>query len=319
VEVVAREPGALTPLRTFGLLVLALFWASAWLVDQAWPNPLPLPTRLTLHNLILAAAIAPFVLGRPVRNRSHPRPYAQLALAAVCLLGLPALLVEIARTAVSSVTVTELFALYPIAVVVLTPHIALSPTIPAPDTAPLLVPACLGLAGILLLLPFALPGSPRRAAFQALTLLAVLLAAGAAIWMHHLLAAFTLPEALLIVPLANFAFAFAWLLAAALLTSAPIWPPGLPIRQTLPPELALTLLDDLPQLTLLLWLTRALAPTRLSTLYFAVPVLTVLEGLPFLPTPITLKLITAAALILFAAVRLVTAPSPGDEPRRLLQ
>ncbi|MGD0799243.1 MAG: hypothetical protein ABR910_16125 [Acidobacteriaceae bacterium] len=312
------EPGALTPLRALGLFTLALLSSSAWLVEQFFPTDLPLPVRLTLRNLTLAAAIAPFALRTLARNRSHPRPYAALALASILLLSLPALLTDIARTAVSSTTVTELFALLPIAVVVLTPHLALNPTTPTPDTTPLLLPAFLGLTGTLLLLPFALPNTPRRAAFQALTLLAVLIAAIAAIWMHRLLAAFPLPEALLTASLANFAFSAAWLLTASLLTHTPLWPPGLPLRQTLPPELALTLLYDLPQLALLLWLMRALAPTRLSARYLAVPLLTVLEGLVFLPTPITLRLVAATALILFAILRLTTAPTSAPEPRLIL-
>jgi drug/metabolite transporter (DMT)-like permease len=311
-----REPGSLTPLRTFGLLALALLWASAWLIEQFFPSDLPIPARLTLHNLTLAAASAPFALATLARNRAKLRPIAQLAIASILLLGLPTLLIDLARTAVSSITVTELFALFPIAVVVLTPHVTLGSQ-PAPDTTNLLVPAILGLAGILLLLPFALPTSPRRAAFQAVVVLAVLVSAVAAIWMHRLLAAFSVPQALLIATLANAAFALAWLLAASLIASTPILPAEL-TRQTLTLELALAFLDTLPQIALLLWLTRDLAPTRVSALYFAVPLLTVLEGLIFLPAGLTLKSVAGGALILFATWRLTTARTPTGEPRLIL-
>jgi hypothetical protein len=329
-----REPGALTPLRTLGLLTLALLWASAWLVEQFFPSDLPLPARLTLRNLTLAATSAFAValasrypkasaLGLTTNSKREGalapgdrRPFPQLAIASICLLGLPTLLVDIARTAVSSITVTELFAPLPIAVVVLTPYLPFARN-PAPDTAPLLIPAFAGLTGILLLLPFTLPDSPRRAAFQALACLAVILSAIAAIWMNRLLTAFTLPQALLTASHANAAFALAWHLTASLATSTPLIPAAL-TRQTLLLELALALAYNLPQLALLLWLTRALAPTRLSTLYFAVPLLTVLEGLAFLPTPITFKFLAAAALIIFATYRLTTAPTHPDEPRLIL-
>jgi hypothetical protein len=315
----ARKSAALTPRQWLRFFALCLLWASAWLVDEAWPNPLPLPARQTLHNLILAAfaAIALAFTSRSPKTSRPPRPYAKLAIAGICLLTLPALLIDIARTAVSSTTVTELFAILPIAVVVLTPHLTFGPT-PAPDTAHLLVPAFIGLTGILLILPFALPDTPRRATFQALVFLAVLLAAIASIWMHHLLASFTTLQAIFVVCLVNAAFSLAWLLVSSLATSTPLWPADLPLQQTLPPELATTLLYDLPQIALLLLLMRDLAPTRLSARYLAVPLLTILEGLAILRTGLSVKWIAGATLLAVAVFRLTTAPDRTDEPRLIL-
>jgi len=312
----ARAPGALTPLRALGLLSLCLLASSTWLIDQQWPITLPLPTRRTLHNLILAIAIAPFACMRLVRNRSQSRPYAKLAIASILLLGLPALLVDIARTAVSSVTVTELFAILPIAIVVLTPHLAFGRN-PTPDTTHLLVPAFIGLAGTLLLLPFALPDSPRRAACQALTILAVVLSAIAAIWMHRLLAAFTVVEAILLCCLANAAFSLAWLLTSSRVTSTPILPPDL-AWQTFPPEFAIALLYDLPLLALLLWLMRDLAPTRLSVRFLAIPQFTYIGGYLLFGIGLSLKSIVGVLLLAFAILRLATAPDRSGEPRLML-
>jgi drug/metabolite transporter (DMT)-like permease len=316
VEGVARAPGALTPLRALGLLALCLLASSTWLIDQQWPITLPLPTRLTLHNLILAVIIAPFAWRHLVRNRSQSRPYAQLAIASICLLSLPALLVDIARSSVSSVTVTELFAILPIAVVVLTPHLASGSKSP-PDTTHLLVPAFIGLAGTLLLLPFALPDSPRRAACQALTLLAVVLSAIAAMWMHRLLAAFTVLEAILLCCLANAAFSCSWLLISSLVTSTPLLPPDL-AWQTFPPEFAIALLYDLPLLALLLWLMRDLAPTRLSVRFLAVPQFTYIGGYLLFGIGLSLKSIVGVLLLAFAILRLATAPNRTGEPRLIL-
>jgi drug/metabolite transporter (DMT)-like permease len=313
---VSRASGALTPLRALGLLALCLLASSTWLIDQQWPITLPLPARLTLHNLILAIVIAPFAWRRLVRNRSQSRPYAKLAIASILLLSLPALLVDIARTAVSSVTVTELFAILPIAVVVLTPHLAFDRNSP-PDTTHLLVPAFVGLAGTLLLLPFALPNSPRRAVCQAVALLAVVISAIAAMWMHRLLAAFTALEAILLCCVANAAFSLAWLLTSSLVTSTPLLPSDL-AWQTLPPELAIALLYDLPLLALLLWLMRDLAPTRLSVRFLAIPQFTFIGGYLLFGIGLSLKSVAGVLLLAFAILRLATAPNRTGEPRLVL-
>ena len=69
------------------------------------------------------------------------------------------------------------------------------------------------------------------------------------------------------------------------------------------PELAIALLYDLPLISLLLWLMRDLAPTRLSVRYLAIPQFTFLGGYALFGIGLSPKSIAGVLLLAFAIVR----------------
>src|SRR5271154_4291987 len=89
---------SLKPRHWLGFFALCLLWSSAWLVEGAWPSTLPIAVRQCFDDLFLAAVLGligwksftPRYSARPLRTRRATL----LALASVCLLGLPAVLIE---------------------------------------------------------------------------------------------------------------------------------------------------------------------------------------------------------------------------------
>ena len=296
---------------------MCLLSASAWLVDGAWPSLLPAAERQGLHYGLIALAVGGVGWKGIAWETLRARPWAKLALASIGLLGLPAALVEAAGAGVSDVTAAALFALLPVAVVVL---IANSDFVRAAGagTGRLLAPALAGLAGTLLLLSFALPESLRQAGLEAVIILAVVLAAIASVWMYRLLVEFTLAEAATICSLANALLAFASALLMNLAArGVPSWAESLTWR-TLGVEAATAILFDLPQMVLLLWLMRAVVPARLAARTLVIPLLTVLEGYALLRPPATARSLCGAALLIAGAWRLMTVSPREEEPTLVL-
>jgi len=291
--------------------------ASGWLVEAAWPTELPVTSRECVHDLVVSVVLYGFAWRGFERGRGTARM--RLAVASACLLGVPAALIEAARGGVSEVTVAQMFALAPVAVVVLAPAFDLGRGY---DTMRLLGPAAAGLAGVLLMLSFALPGSWREARLEAMVVLAVLLAAAASVWMYRLLPGFSVVEAVLVCCVANAIF---WLLAAAAMAvggpfarGSRAWESGW-TRGTLIAESAKALLFDLPRIVLLLWLMRGVPPVRLAARWLVVPLFTVIEGYVLLRPEVTVRSIAGAVLAGFGAWRLMTADERGEEPRLVLR
>jgi len=302
-----------------GFFALCLLSSTAWLVDAQWPSDIPPAPRQGLHSLVLALLFGVIAWTRAAPKNLPARPRFLLALASVLLLGVPATIAQAALSGVSEVTIAASFALLPVAVVVLVSYIGLGGG-ESPATNQLLAPALVGLGGTLLLLPFEFPSSSREAICEAAVLFAVLIAASASVWMHRLLRGFAVVEAVAICCLANAAFFLTVILASNLFGSAatsPGWG-SLWSWKSFTVEAATSLLFDLPQLILLLWLMRDIAPQRFAARYLVIPLLTVIEGYALLRPELTLRAIAGAALVAFGAWHLIAANQHGEEPRRML-
>ena len=311
------DPARLTRPQWCGFLALCLLSASAWLVDGAWPSLLPAAERRGLHDGVIALVVGGVGWKVIAWETLCSRPWTKLALASIGLLGLPAALVEAAGAGVSDVTAAALFALLPVAVVVLVANFDSRRTASA-GTGQLLAPALVGLAGTLLLLSFALPDSGRQAWLYTVIMLAVVLAAIASVWMYRLLAEFTLAEAVVICSSANALLAFAsFLLMNLAVRGAPSWAEPLTWR-TFGVEAATAILFNLPQIGLLLWLMRMVAPVRLAARTFVIPLLTVLEGYALLRPPVTARSLCGVALLIAGAWRLMTVRPREEEPTLVL-
>ena len=76
---------------------------------------------------------------------------------------------------------------------------------------------------------------------------------------------------------------------------------------------------DLPQIVLLLWLMREVAPERLSARALVIPLLTVLEGYALVRPEISVRSIGGAALLLYGAWRLLMGGQRDEEPALMLR
>jgi drug/metabolite transporter (DMT)-like permease len=298
--------------RWLGFFALCLLWSSAWLVDSVWPSFLSPPLQQGVRDVVLAAVLGLAAFRRIAQAGLRKRPWGRLALASVCLLSVPATLAK-AVAGVPDVTTSALFGLVPVAVVVMVSY--LGPN--AEDdtgSGDLLLPALLGMSGVLLLLPFALPDSWHRGGSDALALLAMLVAAAASVSMHRLMRGFAVSEAGVICAAANAAF-FPVVLAVSPASSGaalgPRW-------GAIGVEAARAMVLDLPQFLLLLWLLRDLAPARFAARYLLVPLLTALEGFALMRPQITWRAIAGVGLVIFGSWKLMTGDEREEEPLRML-
>jgi uncharacterized membrane protein len=226
-------------------------------------------------------------------------------------------MVEATLGGVSEANIAALFALLPIAVVVLVAHFDFGGAARS-GAIRLLAPALAGLAGALFLLPVMTPRSWRQAGFDGVVVLGVVLAAIASLWMYRLLREITLVEAAVVCCLANAVFFFAASLASSLIARAGGSEWGWSWK-VLAVEAVTAICFDLPQVLLLLWLMREVAPERFAARYFVIPLLTVMEGYALLGPEFSWMTTGGAVLMVFGAWRLMTASQREEEPGLMLR
>jgi len=290
--------------------------ASGWLVEGAWPSVLPATYRECLHDLIIAFVVGIFGWKKIAHSQFSARSLAKFAVASFGLFGVPTALVESARSGVSEGTIAGLFALLPLAVVSFVPHFDFGRRSESGANR-LLIPALIGLAGALFLLPFALPASLREARLDAVVVLAVLIAASASVWLFRLLLDVGVVEAVVTCCVANAMFLLVVSLASSAFgaaNSGSEWS-----WSAFGVEALKALCLDLPQIVLLLWLMREVAPERLSARALVIPLLTVLEGYALVRPEISVRSIGGAALLLYGAWRLLMGGQRDEEPALMLR
>lgn len=286
------------------VLAFALFCllsGSGWLVDNAYPSPLPSLERRALHDVAITLAALAFLL---FKRRSLQRiPLLRLAAASILLLGLPAFLNELTHT-VSAISGLALFALVPLFLII--GAIAFNPpaTGPHPSRA-LMMPALIGFAGTLLLPSFQFPSTAHGVLLFALIIVAVLSTAAGSLWMYTLLHGLDIAPVLAI---------FCGVNALFLGIVAPFVSPAISLASVLPQELLRTLALDLPQFLLFIWLLRELDPVRFGSRFLLVPLLSVIEGMILLHPPIDMRLGLGVLLMAISGgILLFANPSADSE------
>ena len=139
--------------------------------------------------------------------------------------------------------------------------------------------------------------------------------------MYRLMRGFGVVEAGVLCCFAN-ALYFLAIFAASLLTVAAGGASpcdGTWSKQGVAIEITKTLLFNLPQIVLLLWLMRDLVPTRFAARYLVFPLLTVIEGYVLLRPGFSVRAVAGAALMVFAAWRLLTTDQREGEPGLVLR
>jgi len=305
----------LTRARWAGFFVLCLLGASGWLVDQAWPSALPAAPRQGLDDLLIAVVLGAVDWRSFGRGEARGRPWVRLGLGSVLLLGVPATLAGIALGGASEITVAALFGLAPVIVVVLVVGFE-SGAGEGSGARALLMPSLAGLAGILLVLPVETPASWREIEFPGIALVGVLTAAAASVWMYRLLGYFSVVEGAAVCGAANAVY-FLVVFAASGLGGAG-WGAGW-IWSSLGVEAVKAVGFDLPQVVLLVWLLRDLAPVRFAARFLVIPLLTVAEGFALMRPEVSLRAAGGAALVGFGAWRLATARLRDEESWLMLR
>lgn len=264
---------------------LCLLLSNSWLLPAGDTEESPIAHQAFFYGAVgLLAGV--FSFGR-LWSRLKRRDWLSLEVGgvSVLLLGMPAVLGAWIRSGVSDISRAALFALVPFVVAV----VAVARE-SEPGARRFSIPALIGFGGVLLLLPFSFPTSPREQILFAVLLVAIALVGFASESIYRLLRDFSTIEALAVISLANAAFFFACHFAR--LPSAESW-------SGVSSLLSLHSLYNLAELLLLVWLLREMSPVRLAVRYLLVPLFIVLEGFAFLRPPLTVRM--GAGLVLLVA------------------
>jgi hypothetical protein len=222
-----------------------------------------------------------------------------VAVVGVGFFGVPMVVGEWARVGVPEISRSALFAMVPVVVVMV---------IAAGDeergVRRFLVPALVGLGGLLLLLPLEFSGSVHRRLMQAAVCVAVVLVGLSSVWLHRLLRGWTLAEALAIVCLSNAVF----LLVSSAVRGELVWQ-----WSELASVVSLSSLVDLVEVGLLVWLLREMMPVRFASRYLVIPLLTLLESYALMRPELTVRVVSGVVLLAVGAGMLLFLKAGEEE------
>jgi drug/metabolite transporter (DMT)-like permease len=204
-----------------------------------------------------------------------------------------------AREYAPETSVAVVFALAPVAVVLVWGAVTQES-----DGTGKLIPSLMGLAGVLLLLPFELPVSARGWGAGAEIVAAMVLVAGAGAWMYGLLRAVSTTEALVVVGVSNAACLLAWCGAVGSLdwrwrdvADGVWWGWGVGVIVA-----ALTV-----------WLLREMAPVRFSARFLVIPLVTIVEGFVLLRPEVTGRMVVGTVLLAVGTAWMLMTKRQVDE------
>jgi drug/metabolite transporter (DMT)-like permease len=260
------------PSRIIAFLFLCLSASSGWIWDQALPPQLGTLAAQGLHFLLIGLVVAAWSL---IRRNPLPQGVAigWITLAGLVLFAAPILLLHAAHGMVSSALGVLVFALLPVAVMVMT------------GALKGLLPALLGVAGVLVLLPVSMPEG-RGLLGIGLMVLAMLLTAAALVWLHRLLPQSSRGWAVVAICLSN------GLILSLAGRDETSW--GWEAARC---EALRALIIDAPEVLLLIWLIAALEPRQLSARWLVAPLFTVLGGYVLMRPEGGLRLLVGAVLL----------------------
>ena len=288
-------PAALSQPTTFAFALLCVLTASQWLILP--PNEAPLGSGQRAVAF-LAAGLLASALSSWQRVSLHV--VLRLSLGGVLLLGVPEVLSGLGGASI--IDQVAISALIPVVTVVLLAATANGTLV---NVSSFLVPAVVGLSGVLLILPTDL--LQIFPAFVSLLppLIGALCIASSSVWLARVLPLTQRSVGIAIVCLSN---------GTLLLVSTLLKHEGVPKRLSLR-----SLAQEgsaLLQMVVLLWLIRAMEPHRLATRFFLVPAMTLVEGCVLLRGGINARNLVGACLCVGAAGVIALAPSP-EHPQTL--
>ena len=303
-----RDSAGLSP--SVGLLLLSALWAATSLRTELFPafgtDGLPPALRQAVLFFVFAAVAGSLSVARGIEFPRGRQAWACVGIG-FGLFVVPAALLASAQDWLSTLDRVALFSLTPVFAVVLEPY--LQDGEPRQGRAAL-AGALAAVAGILLLLPFDLPGS-----FRAVAALCALLAAALdiaatnclAVRLAHNLSGSTLPMAAQASAGAAGSFA-----AVAALAPHSAWR-----WSALPFQFFWIFVVDVPALFLLFWLMRRMAASRMTARFLLAPLFTILAGLTLESSSPPLRSWLGMGLLAGGAGWLAFAPA-DLEPRNAI-
>jgi len=265
---------------------LCILSGTSWAIPQEMPDGLPPLEQQAAIFCVIGLLALPFA-GRGAWSRSKGLWRGGLAAAGVGFFGVPVVVSEYARGSVPTISRSALFAVVPVVVVMV---VAAGDTIGREERGArrFLVPALVGVGGLLLLLPLGFSGSARGWVMLALVCAAVVLVGLASVWMYRLLRGFGAAEAFATVGLANAMFLLVW----SVVRDDVVWR-----GSGLASMFSISSLVDGVEVLLLVWLLREMPPVRFSARYLVIPLLTVVEGYVLVRPEWTVRMGFGAALL----------------------
>ena len=275
--------------------VVCVWTASEWLVpvgDGAMSG-------LERLGLCFAANAAVSVaLGGLSGQGSGWRSRAAIAVGSVLFFAVPVVLIERAKEYASETSVALVFALTPVVVVLVWGAVT-----QASGGMRKLLPALMGLAGVLLLLPYEMPVSVRVWVSLAEIGAAMLLVAGAGVWLYELLRQMGMMEALAVVGVSNAAFLLAW--CAVVGSFDWRW------RDVV--DGWWLSLASVIVVVLTVSLLQTMEPVRFAARFLVIPLVTILEGLVLLRPEMTARMVVGVALLTGGAAWILAARQTVDD------
>lgn len=278
--------------------ILCLWAASKWLIGSV-ADALPALERqaVAFAGVALVAAMI-FLRGKKEARRVY-RDGRMVAFGSLLYFTLPAVLLERSKEHASDVTVSIVFAIAPVVVLLVWGAVSREGLRPSR-----LVPALAGLAGVLFLLPYELPESVRGWESLAEVFVAMVLVAYASVRMNELLKKPTFAESLVLIGAVN---ALA-LLGFSLVRGRAMWR-----LNSWSGGVLIATAADAASMVLTIWLLRTMNPARFSARFLAIPLLTIVEGLALVRPEFSGRLLAGVILLLVAVVCLLAPRRTVDE------
>ena len=285
--------------------VFCLLSSAAWLI----PVPTQADTALEQHGLLyLVTALSLLAFEHRIRwLLENWRQWFWLSVLGTALLGLPAVLSDLVAGSISAFTVTAIFALLPIPVILVLLQQNSNSDQPD-DIRRFFAPTFIAITGLLFLIPAELPHSTRGIYLLLVTCLCLIIVAIASVHIYSRLQAPTISHVLLVILFSNGCFQ----LAASVIL-------GHFSPDNLRPSVLFSLSNAL-YLTvniLLILLSRSLSPLPLSTRYLLVSFLSIVQGLVLLRPNFTLQMGCGLLLMLGGLIWFFATVKSGETSLRL--
>jgi drug/metabolite transporter (DMT)-like permease len=288
-----------------GFAALCILSGTSWAIPREMIDTVPpLEQQGVLFGVLGLIALA--FAGRRVWTRNRILQCTQVAGSAVAFFGVPMVVAEAARGSLPAISRSALFAMVPV-VVVMVMAAGEGATRAEPGARKFLIPALVGLGGLLLLLPLQFSGSVRGWVMLGFACAAVILVGFASVWLYRLLRGLAVAEAIAAMGLANAVF----LLASSAVLEDAVWRVG-----GLSPVISIGSLVDVVEVLLIVWLLREMPPVRFAARYLVIPLVTVLESFVVMRPEWTVRM-GFGTVLLAAGAGLLLFLKTGDEETML--
>jgi drug/metabolite transporter (DMT)-like permease len=283
---------------------LCILSGTSWAIPTAMTESLPpLEQQGLLFGLIGLAAL--LFSGRAIWSGSLRTSIAKLAGASIAFFGVPEVVVAVTQGSVPAISRSALYSMVPVIVVM-----AVAAGEDERGARRFLLPALVGLGGLLLLLPLGFSGSARGWLMLTLVCAAVVLVGLASVRLYRLAPGITFATAVAVTGLANAVFLLAYSAVSEDVVGR--W-------SGLTSIVSLSSLVDVAEVLLIVWLLRDMLPIRFAARYLLIPLVTVLEGYLLVRPQVTARMGFGTVLLAAGAGMLLFLKLGEDETTLSLQ